>query len=285
MRKQRLGRTGLDISAVTFGGVIVMDETPEDAARYVAAAIERGVNYFDVSPRYGNAEDRLGPALAPYRNDVYLACKTRQRDAAAACDELHASLKKLRTDHFDVYQMHEMTTEEDVDRAFAGGGAIDTLVRAKQEGLIRNIGFSAHSEDVALAALAQFDFDSVMFPMYWAMGINTGWGDRIAARVRETGAGLLAIKTLVHRAWKPGEGRGAFPKSWCKPIDGNDALGVAGMKYGLSKGAATLVPPGNFASFTFMTEHIDACLDAPLTEDEWALLRKVAEAVRAWPIF
>lgn len=284
MQKGRLGKTGLMISPVTFGGIIVMDETPQGAARYVAQAVEAGVNYFDVAPSYGNAQARLGPALAPYRKAVYLACKTQQRGAEAARRELLNSLKTLQTDYFDVYQLHAMTTQEDVDQAFADDGAMGVALWAKREGLVRNIGFSTHNEDVALGTLALYDFDTVLFPMYWAMGISLGWGDRIVEAARARDVGLLAMKTLIHRAWMDGDDRGTFPKSWCKPIAGNDALGVAGMKYGIGKGAATLIPPGNWESFSFMLAHIEEAM-APLTEAEWVLLRAEAEAVRDHPIF
>jgi len=285
MNRYLLGKTGLYISEVTFGGIINTDEAPEDARRYVDFAIERGVNYFDVAPAYGNAQERLGPALAPYRKDVYLACKTEKRDAPGAKEELLNSLKVLKTDHFDVYQLHAIATGEDVRKAFGEGGAMETFLWAKKEGLIRNIGFSTHSEDAALKALKMYDFDTVLFPFYFAMGINIGWGDRISDAVKNTNTGLLAMKTLIHRAWLKDEDRAPYPKSWCKPFFPEQAeLAVAAMKYGRSKGACTLIPPGNFHHFTFMLDHIAEC-ESPLTEREWALLRAEAEAVKAYPIF
>lgn len=279
-----LGKTGLKVSRATFGGIIDMDETPEDAARYVAYAIEQGVNYFDVAPSYGNAEERLGPALKPFRRDVNLACKTGKRDAAGARAELLASLKRLETDHFDVYQLHSMTTEADVAEAFGPGGAMETFEWAKREGLVRNIGFSAHSEDIAVKLLDMYDFDSVLFPMNWALGINRGWGDRISERVKRSGAGLLAMKTLILRTWREGEER-IYPKSWCRPIHEDDALAIAAMKYGIYKGAATLIPPGNIRHFRLMLKYIDRVATEPLSDDEWALLRERAAQVSAEPIF
>ncbi|MDD3213167.1 MAG: aldo/keto reductase [Eubacteriales bacterium] len=271
-----LGKTGINVSAVVFGGIINMDETQEQANRYVAEAIEKGVNYFDVAPTYGNAEDRLGPALVPYRKDVYLACKTEERSAKGAREKLEDSLRKLKTDHFDVYQLHALTTDADIDRAFGPGGAMETVLKAKRDGMIRNIGFSAHNEDVALRALSMFDFDSVLFPLNWALGIERGWGDRISKAVQERGIGFLGMKALVTRKWREGEEH-VYPKSWCKPIWGNEALGVAAMKYAVLKGAQTLVPPGNFEHFSFMLAHADECFTEPMSEDEWAMLRREAK--------
>lgn len=279
-----LGRTGIGVSAVVFGGIINMDETQQDANRYVAKAIEAGVNYFDVAPTYGDAEDRLGPALAPYRKNVFLACKTEERTAAGAKEKLETSLRKLNTDHFDVYQLHALTTDKDLDTAFGPGGAMETVLKAKRDGLIRNVGFSAHNEDVALRALSMYDFDTVLFPLNWALGICRGWGDRISQAVKEKGIGLLGMKALVRRQWRDGEAR-PYPKSWCQPIWGDEALGVAAMKYAVLKGANTLVPPGNFEHFSFMLAHADESFLNPLTEEEWALLRREAKAAESELIF
>lgn len=284
MEQRMLGNTGYSVSPVVFGGIINMDETQNDADRFVSFAVDRGINYFDVAPSYGDAEQRLGPALQPYRDRVYLACKTQQRSAEASKKELLQSLEQLRTDHFDVYQLHAMTTQEDVDRAFGADGVMETVLWAKREGLIRKIGFSTHSEDIALQTLSLFAFDTVLFPMNWALGINIGWGDRISDAVREKYIGLLAMKTLIHRKWRPDEAH-VYPKSWCRPIFGNEELGVAAMKYGLHKGAATLVPPGNFEHFCFMLDHIDECVSQPLTDREWELLRREAALVRDEMIF
>lgn len=279
-----LGKTGLSVSAVVFGGIINMDETQAQADNYVARAIDAGVNYFDVAPTYGDAEDRLGPALAPYRKDVFLACKTDQRGAKGAREKLEDSLRKLKTDHFDVYQLHALTTDEDLDRAFGPDGAMEVVLKAKRDGIIRNIGFSAHSEDVALRALSMFDFDTVLFPLNWALGINRGWGDRISEAVKEKGIGLLGMKALVRRNWREGEAR-PYPKSWCQPIWGDEALGLAAMKYAVLKGAHTLVPPGNFEHFSFMLDHVNACYAEALTDEEWAMLRREAKEAEKEMIF
>lgn len=279
-----LGKTGLSVSAVVFGGIINMDEAQSDADSHVARAIDAGVNYFDVAPTYGDAEERLGPALAPYRKDVLLACKTEERTAAGAREKLEASLKRLKTDHFDVYQLHALATDADLDRAFGPGGAMEVVLKAKRDGIIRCVGFSAHNEDVALRALTMYDFDTVLFPLNWALGIVTGWGDRISRAARDKNLGLLGMKSLVRRQWREGEPR-PYPKSWCQPLWGDEALSVAAMKYAVLKGAHTLVPPGNLEHFLFMLDHVDQCYRDPMTEAEWAMLRSGAEAVKDELIF
>ncbi len=284
MRRQRLGRTGFDVSPVVYGGIIHMSETQKQANQFVADAIEKDINYFDVAPTYGDAETLMGPALAPFRKDIYLACKTGKWTRYEAKSELINSLKLLQTDYFDVYQIHALTTQEDLDTLFGPAGAMETYLWAKREGLIRNIGFSTHNERIALKAMDLFDYDTVLFPMNWALGLVTGWGDRIADRVKETDAGLIAMKTMILRKWLPEEEKD-YPKSWCKPISDNPQLAVAAMKYGLYKGGATLVPPGNIEHFNFMLDHIDECLDHPLTEDDLAYLRAESEKVKDQLIF
>ena len=153
MQKRILGKTGEELSIIGFGGLVVCGTEQSEANAIVSEAIDKGVNYFDVAPSYcgGQAEERLGPALKEFRKAVFLACKTGKRDKEGAAAELHQSLKKLQTDYFDLYQLHAMTTEDDLQKAMGPGGAIETFVEAKEQGLVRYLGFSAHSAEIALS--------------------------------------------------------------------------------------------------------------------------------------
>ena len=273
MQKVMLGSTGMEVSRVIFGGITVMDETQKDADNFVSYAIDNGVNYFDVAPTYGNAEDRLGPALKPYRNNVVLACKTTARTSNEARAELHASLKKMQTDYFDVYQLHALTTEDDLS-VFNEDGAMETLIQAKKEGLIKHIGITAHNEDVALNALSRFDFATVMFPINWALGLGKNFGKRIEEYCTKNYTGFLGMKTLIHRNWYDDEER-VYPKSWCKPIFGDDKLGKCAIKYTLSCQTNAVVPPGNFDHFCFTVSHIDECINNPLSGEDITYLKSI----------
>ena len=165
MQKRRYGKTGEQLSIIGFGGIIVMNEEQKDADAYVAEAIDKGVNYFDVAPSYGNAEEKLGAALYGKRNDVFLACKTGERNNKEAEKSLYDSLKLLKTDHIDLYQMHGITSMEDVDTVLSKNGCLEFFSNAKDKGLIRHIGFSAHSQEASIALMSQYDFDSVLFPL------------------------------------------------------------------------------------------------------------------------
>ena len=288
MKKRALGATGYEISAVAYGGIVSMKDGQPASDRYVAWAIEQGVNYFDVAPSYGDAQEKLGNSLAAYRGDVYLACKTAQRTRPAAEEEFRQSLKDLHTDYFDVYQLHGLASVEDVDTAFGPGGVMELVERARRDGLIRRAGITAHSEEAALKALSLYDFDTVLFPLNWGLHLEKGMGGRLIAEAKRRNMGLLGMKALIHRAWldKDEQAASPFPKSWCKPIDPDDEpFRLAAMRYALSLGADALVPPGNFADFSFMVQHIDECLARPLDGGDQALLESRLPEARAHSFF
>jgi aryl-alcohol dehydrogenase-like predicted oxidoreductase len=243
MEKRLLGRTGEYLSVVGFGGIVVMETEPADAAQYVARAIERGVNYFDVAPSYGNAQERLGPALEPYRDGVFLACKTEARTRDGASAALQDSLTKLRTDHFDLYQFHGVTTMAEVDQILGPGGAMEAFLEARDKGLIRFIGFSAHSEEAALALLDRFEFDSLLFPINWVSWYQGQFGPAVMQRAQEKHVGRLALKALAKTNWKEGEER-RFPKCWYAPVDTAEDAAL-GLRFTLSRAVTSAVSPSH----------------------------------------
>jgi aryl-alcohol dehydrogenase-like predicted oxidoreductase len=245
--RRPLGRTGESLSVVGFGGIIVMDETTADAARFVAEAVEAGCNYFDVAPSYGNAEAMLGPALEPYRKGIFLACKTTERTKDGAAKELRNSLKRLRTDHVDLYQMHALTTEEDTGTALGAGGALEAFVEAKKAGLTRFLGFSAHSEEGALRAMDAFAFDTILFPFNLGSWRDGHFGPRVLEAAKARGMGLLALKALGKRALKEGEPR-PWKKCWYGPVDTYEEA-LAGLRFTLSLGVTAAVSPSHIELF------------------------------------
>ena len=243
MERRQLGNTGQMLSVLGFEGIVVMDESPEDACRYVAKAIERGINYFDVAPGYGNAEERLGPALEPYRDNVFLACKTGKRTAEEAKVDLHNSLERLRTDHLDLYQFHGVTTVDEVKAIFGPGGAMEPVLAAKEQGLIRHIGFSTHAEDAACLMLDRFRFDSVLFAVNITCWTKGNFGPRIVSKALDQGVGMLAIKALAKRPIADGEER-KWPKCWYRPIDQPDEAQAA-LRFTLSKPVTAAICPAH----------------------------------------
>ncbi len=297
MHYNTLGRTGIQISAVSYGGIVSagyydrvsypeLDQNASD--QFVSYAMDRGVNYFDVAPTYGNAQEQLGQSLRPYRSRIHLACKTGRRDRAGAEAELKDSLALLHTDHFDVYQLHAISSMADVDAAFGPGGVMELMRELREKGIAAHIGFTAHNEDAALRMLSLYDFDTVLFPFNWFMSMAHQMGSRLITAAKERGMGVLGMKAFIERKWESDEERAAsaFPKSWCKPIDVNDtAFGEAAMRYALSLGVDTLIPPGNFPSFHFAVEHIESCLEKPLSDADRLLLQEKLKDVQGKEFF
>ncbi|MEM2936841.1 MAG: aldo/keto reductase, partial [Candidatus Bathyarchaeia archaeon] len=243
MEKRKYGRTGEELSVVGFGGIIVMNEDPSSASRIVAQAVDRGINYFDVAPTYGNAEEVLGLALEPYRESIFLACKTAKRAKEEAAAELHQSLQRLRTDYFDLYQLHAVKTLEEVDKIMGEGGAIEAFVEAREQGLVRYLGFSAHSEEAALALLDRFKFDSVLFPINWVCWHQGNFGPRVLEEAKEKGVAILALKALAKRRWREGEER-KWSKCWYAPVDTPEEASLA-LRFTLSLPITAAVSPSH----------------------------------------
>ncbi len=279
MEKRQYAKHDVHLSLVGFGGILVTDETTEESSRRVSIAIDRGVNYFDVAPTYGNAEEMLGPALEPYRNDVFLACKTNIRHAEGAEKEFRQSLANLRTDHFDLYQIHGIETEEEVDQVLAPDGALGFFRKLQERGDIRFIGFSAHNEDAALRLLKSFDFDSVLFPINWATWHAGGVGQRIVETAEERETAVLALKALALRRWNATEER-SWNKSWYRPVDTYEEA-EQGLRFTLSRPVVATVSPGNLEHFEWMCDAAERF--TPLSESEEQEIEKLATS--AEPIF
>ena len=170
--KRPLGKTGLQTSIIGVGGYhIGTAEDDATGARIIHEAIDRGINFFDNAWEYhqGLSEERMGKALVGRRDKVILMTKlcTHGRDKKVAMRQLEQSLVRLRTDHLDVWQIHEVVYDDDPDRVFAPGGAIEALEDAKKQGKVRFVGFTGHKDpDIHLKMLERnYPFDTVQMPL------------------------------------------------------------------------------------------------------------------------
>lgn len=275
------GFDGIELSRIAFGGIIVMDETQEEANRFVREAVDMGVNYFDVAPTYGNAESRLGPALEPYRKDVFLACKTEDRTQVGAQRLLEQSLKNLRTDYLDLYQLHAVYNLEDVDTIFGPTGAFKVFEKAKKEGVIKHIGFSAHSTEAALALMDRYDFDSIMFPFNFVSMIKNGYGMHVLRKAKEKNMTVIGIKSMALCEHKASDDVN-HPKAWYHPIEDFE-LARKTVSYSVSQGVDIIIPPGNFEAFKWAVEIERKGLS--LSDEEFEALTTLAnQTVPLFPI-
>jgi aryl-alcohol dehydrogenase-like predicted oxidoreductase len=274
MKKRPYGKTGIELSVVGFGGILVMDETPKESARLVSKAIDMGINYFDVAPNYGNAQEKLGPALEPYRKDVFLACKTECRDAVSAEKELEESFQLLKTDYFDLYQLHAVTTKQDVDTILGPGGTLEIFLKAQKAGKIKYIGLSAHSEEAALTLLDAFQFDSILFPLNWATWYGGDFGKKVVPAAQQRGAALIALKSLSKRKIEDGESP-SYQKSWYHPVENYDEAKTA-LSFTLDLPVTAAISPGHENLLDWMVQA--ASEYSPLSENEQQELEEKAKS-------
>lgn len=280
MEQRTLGKSDKTLSILGFGGMMVTGSTPEEASQWVSEAYERGVTYFDVAPNYGNAQERLGPALKPYRSKCFLACKTTERGAEGARRDLEESFRLLETDHFDLYQLHglgDVTT--DVEAAFAPGGAMEVVLEAREQGRIGLIGFSAHTEEAAHAAMDRFDFDSLLMPMNFFTWTRGRFGASVHARAKEKGMGVLALKTMAYqkrpRAERSDPAR-AWPKCWYQPLTERDKISLA-LRFTLGLPVDAAVSPSHWELFQIALDIVESGEIAPIDEAELGPLKAMAE--------
>ncbi len=245
--RRLLGKTGEKLSIIGFGGIMLNDNTQESANEFVAKAYDAGINYFDISPEYGNAQEKLGLALRSYRGNCFLACKTQKRDAAEAEKQLNESLKAFNTDHFDLYQLHALSSTDEVEKAFAPGGAMEVFVRAREQGKVRFLGFSAHDVDAALLAMKKFDFDSILFPINFNCWKNGDFGPQVYDIARSKGMGILALKAMALTTLGEGEKK-LYKNVWYRPVQ-DDELTRLALRYTLSKELTAAIPPGDAGFF------------------------------------
>jgi aryl-alcohol dehydrogenase-like predicted oxidoreductase len=270
-----LGRTGVKLSIVGFPGLALTKCDQEKATAALHDAFDRGVNYFDVAPNYGNgdAEIKMGIGLQGMdRAKYFLACKTHKRDQPGAQMELDRSLQRLKTDHFDLYQLHHLVTPTEVKQALGPGGAMDVMLKAKEQGKIKYIGFSAHTTKGALEAMKTFKFDSIMFPINFVEFYTRGFGKEVIELANEQGAGLISIKPISWGTW-PKEGQ-KNREWWYRSVEEPRQIQLA-LRFALSQKGVTAAIPTSFVDLLDKT--IEAAkVFKPLDSDAAKELQQMA---------
>ncbi len=258
MERRRFGRTGHLSTVAIFGAAAFWDVDQAEADRTMERVIEAGVNHIDVAPQYGLGEERVGSWMPRERDRFFLGCKTMERTKDGAAAELRRSLATLRTDHLDLYQLHAVTSIEELDAVTASGGALETLVEAREAGLTRWVGITGHGVDapaVFLEALRRFDFDSVLFPLNFVQcGIPAYRRDAEAliAECRRRDVGTMVIKSVTRSPW------GEHPETrttWYRPFEEPAALQRA-VDFVLSHDVTGICTPGDTGLLPLV---LDAC--------------------------
>jgi len=223
MQTRRLGRLGHDSSVLIYGAASLSEVNQDRADASVQEALDAGINHFDVAADYGDAELRLGPWMPKIRQQIFLATKTGRRRDDEAWAEVNASLERLQTDHVDLIQLHSVGDTETLDAVTAPAGALQALIRAKEQGLALAVGITGHTHaapSVHTEALRRYDFDSVLTPLNYRLSTDPAYADDFAALVEAitaSDAALMTIKTIARRNWRDTE---SHPYStWYAPFD------------------------------------------------------------------
>jgi aryl-alcohol dehydrogenase-like predicted oxidoreductase len=220
--RRPFGRTGHDSSVMLFGAAALARASQAEADRALETLLRHGVNHIDTAARYGDSELRIGPWMARHRKDFFLATKTGCRTGREARDDLQRSLERLRVDHVDLIQMHSLGHPDDWDVAMGAGGALEALVRAKEEGLARFIGVTGHGWTIAAMhrrSLARFDFDSVLLPYNFFMAQDARYREAfesVLAICRERRTAVQIIKSIARGPWATTE---RTHTTWYQPLE------------------------------------------------------------------
>ena len=223
LQTRRFGRTEHISTVAIFGAAAFWEISQEQADRVMELVIGSGVNHIDVAPSYGQAEERLGPWMRRERERFFLGCKTMERSHEGAWSELRQSLKRLQCETFDLYQLHSITSFDELEAVTAPGGALEALVQAKQAGLIRHIGITGHGVDapaIYLEALQRFDFDSVTIPLNFVQAGNAKYYQDAMELIRQCrigDVGVMVIKSVAQGPWGEKE---KTATTWYEPFTG-----------------------------------------------------------------
>jgi aryl-alcohol dehydrogenase-like predicted oxidoreductase len=224
------GRTGHNSSRALFGAAGLGTVTQAQADRALEHLLEYGVNHIDTAASYGESELRIGPWMPSHRQDFFLASKTGDRTFQAAKDSIHRSLERLRTDHLDSIQLHNLVDPLEWETAMGPGGALEALIEARAEGLVRFVGVTGHGLTVAVQhkrALEQFDFDSVLLPYSHVLMQNEQYARDFEALMlvcESRNVAVQTIKTITRRPW--GE-RPQTTATWYEPLEDQTDIDTA----------------------------------------------------------
>lgn len=228
--KEVFGRMGQLSTRAIFGAASLSKVSQDEADRTLDLLLDYGVNHIDTAASYGDAELRIGPWMARYRKDFFLATKTGERSYAKARDQIRKSLERLQVDRIDLIQLHNLVDPQEWEEALGPGGALEAAIEARVEGLVRFIGVTGHGLTVAAMhkrSLERFDFDSVLLPYSYVLMQNPRYAadfEALMALCRERNVAVQTIKAITRRPW----GEGAQTRAtWYEPLEEQADIDVA----------------------------------------------------------
>jgi Aldo/keto reductase family len=249
MERRRLGRTGHISSVLIYGGAALAEVSQDVADASIELALDAGIDHIDTAAAYGDSEVRLGAWMPRIRERIFLASKTGDRTASGAYDSVRRSLERLRTDRLDLIQLHDVGSLADLDAVTAAGGALEGVLRARDEGLALAIGITGHgmaAPATHLEALRRFPFETVLTPFNLRLVSDDRYRADLQAledEVLRQDAGLMFIKTIARNLWRSGEPHRY--QTWYEPLEDQPSVDAA-VALALARPSATgIATPGD----------------------------------------
>jgi aryl-alcohol dehydrogenase-like predicted oxidoreductase len=280
MEKRRLGKTGHMSSIITFGSAALWKVTQAEADAAIELCLRHGVNHFDVAPSYGQAEMRLGPWMGKHSKEVFLACKTTRRSKSQAWQELSRSLDRLHVDRFDLYQFHGVNDLQALNVILGPGGALEAVLEAKKQGLVKDIGITGHHPFVIVEALNRFDFATALFPVNRVLAATPNdFNDFVPLLevAKKKDIGTIAIKAVAKRPW---DTQMHIYRTWYEPFDEQEDIDKS-LWFTLSQGVTTVALPSDARLWPMILDAAGRASQMTPEEQEQA----ISEVKQYKPIF
>jgi Predicted oxidoreductases of the aldo/keto reductase family len=277
------GRTEHVSTRILFGAASLGRVTQTEADKTVETIMKYGINHIDTAASYGDAELRLGPSIAKYRKQFFLASKTGDRTYQAAKDSIHRSLERLRTDHLDLIQLHGVIEDSEWEIAVGPGGALEAALEARRQGLVKFIGITSHSLHAPLIhqkSLARFDFDSILLPWNYQLSQNPVYAANFklavdAAQAKKTAVQI--IKTAQRRPWTDSV---HWAATWYEPYRDQRSIDLA-IHWALSNPGVFINSVGDIHVLQMVLDAASRYEKAPAQEQMQELMR-IQDAKPLW---
>ncbi|KXA95460.1 aldo/keto reductase [candidate division MSBL1 archaeon SCGC-AAA259E19] len=229
--KKNFGRTEHRSSRTIFGGAALWSVSQEEADQVLRILKEYGVNHIDTASSYGDSEIRIGPWMEEHRQDFFLATKTGERTYEGAKDQIRQSLERLNVDQIDLLQIHNLVDPEEWKTTFfRENGALEAIIEAREEGLVRYIGVTGHglnAPEMHQKSLKEFDFDSVLLPFNYPLMQNPEYAESFWSLIglcKERNVGVQTIKSIARGRW--GDEK-QTRNTWYRPLEDQEEVDKA----------------------------------------------------------
>lgn len=288
MPTRNLGKTGYRVGIFSLGGQAAVEQPDNEAAAVaiVEKAIDLGVNYIDTAAQYGGqqrwSQRYIGQVMKRRRSQVYLASKTHDRTRDGSLKLLEESLRLLNTDHLDAWQLHHITTQDDVDRIFAKGGAIEALQQAREQKMVRFLGVTGHTDPgLLLQCIERFPFDQILMAVNAADRHHLSFAEKLLPTAVEKQMGIIGMKIPARGRILAGAGSRYYPNPEGTPgtLNIKEAL-----YYVLSQPVSTVIIGCD--SVEQLQENVNLAREfTPLSEQQMSALATRTEPIARQALF